>query len=60
MKQPSEEELKNYYDKLLEKFKKDPQYELKQEFGRMLMKHIDDFTTEELTRYNELKELLKY
>jgi len=27
MKQPSEEELKNYYDKLLEKFKKDPQYE---------------------------------
>ena len=57
-KQPTEQELEAYYDTLLTKFKKDPQYELKQEFGRMLMRHIDSFTPAERKRYDELKEIL--
>ena len=48
-----------YCEKLLNKFKEDPLFELKQEFGMMLMKHTDSFTSQELQRYNELKELLK-
>lgn len=59
MKEPTEQEMQEYFDKLLNKFKQDPQYELKQEFGKMLMKHIDDFDADELARYNELKQLLK-
>jgi hypothetical protein len=45
-------------EKLLEKFKKDPQYELNLEFGKLLMKHINDFTPEERARYEELKIIL--
>jgi len=48
-----------YFGKLLDKLKQDPQYELKQEFGKLLMIHINDFTPEQKTRYEELKELLK-
>ena len=55
----SESTLKNYLDDLLNKFKQDPQYELKQEFGRLLMRNIGSFTKEELFRYEELKKLLK-
>lgn len=44
--------------RLLDKFKQDPQYELKQEFGRMLMRHINSFTPEERKRYDELKTIL--
>lgn len=58
-KEPTPEQLQNYFDRLLAKFKKDPQYELKQEFGTMLMRHIDSFSESELARYNELKTLLK-
>lgn len=55
----STEEAENYFNKLLNKFKQDPRYELRQELGQMLFKHIDNFTEEEIKRYNELKELLK-
>lgn len=53
------EKYEDYCEKLLNKFKEDHLFELKQEFGMMLFKHIDDFTPQELERYNELKELLK-
>jgi hypothetical protein len=58
-KEKTTKEQESYYEKLLDKFKQDPLFELRQEFGMMLFKHIDDFTEEELQRYNELKELLK-
>jgi hypothetical protein len=54
----SEAEINAYFDKLLNKFKQDPQYELKQELGKLLMKHINDFTPAERARYEELKTLL--
>lgn len=44
MAQKTEEELEQYRQKLIQKFKKDPKWELQQEFGRMLMRHIDSFT----------------
>ena len=59
-KEPTIEELEAYCEKILSKFKQDPLFELKQEFGMMLFKHIDDFTPQELEKYNELKELLKH
>lgn len=59
MVEPTHEEHAAYYDKLLAIFKKDPKFELKQEFGQLLMIHIDDFTAEQRIRYDELKELLK-
>lgn len=57
--EPSEEELEAYFKRILDKLKQDPLFELRQEFGIMLFKHINDFTEEELKRYNELKQLLK-
>lgn len=57
-KEPTEQEKQNYYSKLLNKFKQDPQYELMQEYGKLLMKHIDSFTVEERKRYDELQQLL--
>ena len=56
---PTPEQIEEYYQKLITKFKQDPKWELQQEFGRMLMRHIDSFTEEERNRYEELKELLK-
>ena len=56
---PTEEELEAYYAKLISKFKQEPNWELQQEFGRLLMIHINDFTPEQRKRYDELKELLK-
>jgi hypothetical protein len=58
-KEPTIEEIEAYNQKLIAKFKQDTNYELRQEFGRMLFKHIDSFTPKELERYNELKSLLK-
>jgi len=46
-------------EKLLNRLKQDPQFELKQELGLMCMRHIDSFTPEERNRYDELLELLK-
>jgi len=54
----SKQKFEAYCEKLLNKFKKDPQFELKQEFGQMLMRHIDSFTPKERERYDELKRLL--
>ncbi len=45
--------------RLLDKFKKEPFYEERQELGTMLMRHIDSFTPAERKRYDELKEILK-
>jgi hypothetical protein len=59
MKKHTDEKIEACYQKLLNRFKQDPLFELRQEFGMMLFKHIDDFTPQELKRYNELKELLK-
>ena len=55
-----DEKMKDYLEKMLNKMKLDPQYELKAEFGKLLTKHIDSFTTEERKRYDELKEMLTY
>lgn len=57
--EPTEVQMEAYYERLLNKFKQDPQYELKLEFGKMLMKHIDELTPAERKRYDELKEILK-
>lgn len=51
--------IEDYCQKLIAEFKKDPKWELQQEFGRMLMRHIDSFTQEERNRYEELKQLLR-
>lgn len=45
--------------KLLNKLKQDPNFELMQEYGKLLMRHINSFTPEEKKRYDELGELLK-
>ena len=58
-KNHTDEGIEDYFQKILNKFKQDPLFELRQEFGMMLFKHIDDFTPQELERYNQLKELLK-
>lgn len=50
--------MNKYMDKLLERLKKDPLYELRKEFGQLLMRHIGTFSKNELKRYEELKEIL--
>lgn len=57
--EPTKEQLDSYYNKLLSKLKKDPQFELRQELGNMLMRHISTFSDKELDRYNELIKILK-
>jgi hypothetical protein len=52
-------EQENAAQKLLERLKKEPLFEEQQEFGRLLMKHINSFTPEERKRYEELKLILK-
>lgn len=51
----TEQQMDAYLNGLIAKFKKDPQYELKQELGRLLLRHINSFTPKELKRYEELK-----
>lgn len=46
-------------EKLLERLRQKPHAKEREEFGRMLMRHIDSFSTEELKRYEELKIILK-
>ena len=53
------EEMDSYLEKLIAKLKQDPKWELQQEFGRMLLRHIDSLTESERIRYEELKQLLK-
>ena len=45
-------------DKLLEKLQSEPFAKERQEFGKMLMRHIDSFTPDERKRYNELNQIL--
>jgi len=59
MSEPTEQEKEAYSEKLLNKFKQDPQYELRQELGKFLMRHIDDLNPDERKRYNELILILK-
>lgn len=46
-------------NKLYEKLKQQPDFELRVELGKLLMIHIDDFTPEQRSRYYELLDLLK-
>jgi uncharacterized membrane-anchored protein YjiN (DUF445 family) len=57
--EPTPEQIENYYQNLISKFKQDPKWELQQEFGRMLMLHIDDLSENQRARYEELKTLIK-
>lgn len=57
---PTSKQIEDYCQKLISKLKKDPKWELQQEFGKMLMRHINSFTKEERIRYKELKRLLSY
>lgn len=50
-----EKELNNLLEEIKEN---DPQFELKQEFGRLLMIPISDFTEGQRLRYLELREQL--
>ena len=53
------EETEAKAKKLLKKWEdEDPLFKEKQEFGKMLMQHIDSFTLEERKRYEELKLIL--
>jgi hypothetical protein len=45
-------------EKLLNKLKQDPQFDIMQEYGKLLMRHIDTFTPDERKRYDELTEIL--
>jgi DNA replication initiation complex subunit (GINS family) len=54
-KEPTERD----FERLLNKLKQDPQFELKQELGVLCMKHIDSLTPEERKRYDELLQILK-
>jgi hypothetical protein len=57
-KEPTKEEIESYCQKLIGVLKKDPQWELQQEFGQLLFRHIDSFTPDERKRYEELKVIL--
>lgn len=52
------EQIEAGLQKTLDKFKQDPQFELRQELGGMLFRHIDSFTPQERKRYDELLQLL--
>lgn len=59
-KEPTEEEIETYCQNIISKLKQeDSQYELKVEFGKLLMIHIDDFTPSQRKRYEELKSQIK-
>jgi hypothetical protein len=45
-------------DRLYDRLKQDPLFDLRVEFGKFLMRHIDSFTPAERKRYDELSELL--
>lgn len=46
-------------EKLLARLRVEPLAKEREEFGRMLFRHIDTFSKKEMKRYNELKEILK-
>ena len=46
--------------RLLTKWEKeDPLFKEKEEFGKLLMIHVDDFTPEQRKRFNELQVILR-
>ena len=45
-------------EKLLARLRAEPLAKEREEFGRMLMRHIDSFTPKERKRYDELKAIL--
>jgi len=58
MRAQEKKEMELYLEIISGIMKKDPQYELKVEFGKLLLRHIDSFTPEERGRYDELKSIL--
>lgn len=55
---PNEQEIQASLDKLLNKFKEDPQYELKAELGKMIMRPLESLSQAERIRYDELNKIL--
>lgn len=53
------DKTEQYLNGLLARLRQDPLFDLRQEFGKLLMRHIYTLSESELKRYNELKELLK-
>ena len=47
-------------EKLLERLRAEPLAKEREEFGKLLMRHIGSFTPEERKRYEELKAILNY
>lgn len=45
-------------DKLLERLRQEPLAKEREEFGRMLLRHINDLSPEERKRYHELEQIL--
>lgn len=45
-------------ERLLAKLRAEPLAKEREEFGTMLMRHIDSFTPKERARYDELKKIL--
>ena len=45
-------------EKLLARLRQEPLAKEREEFGYMLMRHIDDLTPEERKRYDELEQIL--
>lgn len=52
--EPTDAEKEAYFNKLLNKLKQDPLYEVRAELGKLLMIHIEDLTPEQRKRYDEL------
>jgi len=46
-------------EKLLSRLRQMPLAKEREEFGKMLFRHINSYTPEERKRYDELKEILK-
>jgi len=56
----TEEPTEADFKKLLNRLRsKEPNWKEMEEFGKLLMIRKDDFTPDQLKRYNELKEFLK-
>ena len=56
IEEPTEADFKKLLNRLRSK---EPNWKEMEEFGKLLMIRKDDFTPDQLKRYNELKEFLK-
>lgn len=52
-------EHENQAKKLLDRLRAEPLAKEREEFGRMLFRHIDSYTPDERKRYDELELILK-